>query len=77
LQWWEIVLSVLPLGLVVIAGLIGAVVGILGLIGNLAIARRVHSVGLRAGAMVGVVIVCYILIIIIAGILYSATHPSA
>ena len=41
LQWWEILLAVLPLGLVAIGGLIGAVIGILGMISNLAIARRV------------------------------------
>lgn len=76
LQWWEIVLVVLPLGLVVLGGLIGAVIGILGLIGNLAIARRVPSVGLRATAMIGVVIACYVIIFIVAALLYAATHPT-
>ena len=76
LQWWEIVLAVLPLGLVVIGGLVGAVIGILGLIANLAIARRVQSVGVRAGVMVGVVIVCYAVVIIIATLIYVATHPT-
>jgi hypothetical protein len=62
--------------LVAIGGLIGAVIGILGMISNLAIARRVPSVGLRAVVMIGVVVVCYVVIFIIAGLLYAATHPT-
>lgn len=76
LQWWEIVLTVLPLGLVVIGGLIGAVIGILGLIGNLAIARSKMSTTIRAVAMIGVVILCYVVIFIVAGIIYTATHQT-
>jgi hypothetical protein len=76
LQWWEIVLVVIPLGLVILGGLIGAVIGILGLIANLQIARRVPSPGLRALAMVGVIIACYVVIFIVAALLYAATHPT-
>lgn len=76
LQWWEIVLVVIPLGLVILGGLIGAVLGILGLIANLQIARRVASPGLRALAMIGVVIACYVIIFIVAALLYTATHPT-
>lgn len=77
LQWWEIILVVIPLGLVVLGGLIGAVIGIIGLIANLQIARRVASPGLRATAMIGVIIACYVIIFIIAALLYAATHPTA
>jgi hypothetical protein len=77
LQWWEVFLSVLPLGLVVVGGLIGAVIGLLGMLANLNVARRVQSVGVRALVMVSVVLVCLVVWIIVAGLLFAMTHPSA
>lgn len=66
----------LPLGLVIIGGLIGGVIGAIGLLSNLAIARRPMSAGVKATAMIGVVIVAYLVLFIIAGLLYAATHKT-
>jgi hypothetical protein len=77
LPWWQIVLAVLPLTLLAIGGLIGGLAGALGTIGNLAIARSGLSTGLKVALMIGVTVLCYIVVIIIATILYTATHPSA
>ncbi len=66
----------LPVGLVVIGGLIGGVIGAIGLLSNLAIARRPMSSGVKAAAMIGIVIVAYVVLFIIAGQLYAATHKT-
>lgn len=76
LAWWELVLVFLPLGLVIIGGLIGGVIGAIGLLSNLAIARRPMSSGVKATAMIGVVIMAYLVLFIIAGLLYAATHKT-
>jgi hypothetical protein len=68
---------VLPIGLVVVGGLIGAVIGVLGMLANLNVARRVHSVAVRALVMAGVVVVCFVVWIIVGSLIFAATHPSA
>jgi hypothetical protein len=77
LQWWEIVLAVLPLTLVAIGGLVGAVTGIVGLMVNLAIARSRLSTAIRVLAMIGILVVCYGIVLVIATIIYNAAHPAA
>lgn len=77
MQWWEIVLVVLPLSLIVIGGLIGGVFGALAAIGNTYIARSQMSVAVRAGLMVGVLIAAYVLWFIVALVILSAARSTA
>jgi len=66
LAWWEIVLSVLPLGLVAVGGLIGGLFGGAGVAINLALARRRMGAGLEVVAMLGVLIVASVLYFVVA-----------
>jgi hypothetical protein len=74
LRWWQVVLSLLPLGLIPIGGLIGGLIGGVGFVVNLALARRQMGTAPKALAMVGVVAACYLIDIVVAGFLYSLTH---
>ncbi len=74
LRWWQLVLSLLPIGAVAIGGLIGGAIGAIGLIVNLWLARRQIGTGLKVAAMVGVVVASYALYVIIAGVIYALTH---
>jgi hypothetical protein len=65
-----------PLGLVVLGGLIGGVIGAIALLSNLAIARRPMSSGVKAIAMIAIVCVSYLVVFIIAGLIYAATHKT-
>ncbi len=76
LAWWQLVLVFLPLGLVILGGLIGGVIGAIALISNLAIARRPLSTGVKAAAMIGIVFVAYLVLFIVAGLIYGATHKT-
>jgi len=76
LSWWELVLIFLPLGLVVLGGLIGGVFGAIALLSNLAIARRPMSSGVKAVVMIAIVCVAYLIVLVVAGLLYAATHPT-
>ena len=76
MAWWEILLSVLPLGLIVIGGLIGAVFGVLAAIVNVYLTRSRMSVTARAVAMVGVVIAAYILWLVVGLLILAAIKPS-
>ena len=74
LRWWELVLTFLPIALVAVGGLLGGAIGALGLVTNLALARRQLGVGLKLVAMLGVVIAAYVVYFVVAGIIYSLTH---
>ena len=76
LPWWQIVLAVLPLTLIVVGGLIGGLTGALGTLGNLAVARSGLSPAIKAVLMVAVTVLCFVVVIIIATILYAALHPN-
>ena len=76
MAWWEILLAVLPLGLIVIGGLIGAVFGVLAAIINVYLTRSRMSVTARAVAMVGVVIAAYVLWLVVGLLILAAIKPS-
>jgi hypothetical protein len=54
------VLTLLPIGLVGIGGLFGGLIGAIGLVVNLWLARRQIGTGLKVVAMVSIVIACYV-----------------
>jgi hypothetical protein len=74
LRWWELVLALLPIALVAIGGLLGGLIGALGLVINLALARRRLGAGLKLVAMLGVVIAAYVVYFVVAGIISNLIH---
>ena len=60
LRWWQLILTLLPIGLVGIGGLFGGLIGAIGLVVNLWLARRQIGTGLKVVAMVSIVIACYV-----------------
>jgi hypothetical protein len=74
LRWWQLVLSLLPIGLLPIGGLIGGLIGAIGLVVNLSLARRPFGTVLKVAAMVGVVLASYLVYLIVAGTIYALTH---
>jgi hypothetical protein len=76
LAWWELVLVLIPLGLVILGGLVGGVIGAIALLSNLAIARRPMAPGIKVAAMIGIIFVAYIAVIVIVAIIYAATHKT-
>jgi hypothetical protein len=76
MQWWEIVLTLLPLGLIIIGGLIGAVFGVIGAIINVYIARSRMTVPVRGFVMLGVVLGAYLLWFIVGLLILAAIKPS-
>lgn len=77
LKWWELGLVLIPLGLIVLGGLIGGVFGAVALLTNLAIARRPISTAIKVAMMLGVILIAYAIVITIATLIYAATHPAA
>jgi hypothetical protein len=76
LRWWELVLVFIPLLLVVLGGLVGGIMGAIGLLANLAIARRRLSSGVKVAAMIGVIVVAFVVVYLIAVVLYASTHKT-
>src|SRR5262249_14394910 len=74
LRWWQLVLTLLPIGLVGIGGLVGGLIGGIGLVINLWLARRPIGTGLKVVAMVSVVIASFVVYLIFAGVIYALTH---
>jgi hypothetical protein len=72
MQWWEIVLVLLPLTLIFLGGLIGGVFGALGAIGNTYIARSSLSPASRVALMIGVLVAAYIVYFIVAIVIFAA-----
>lgn len=66
----------IPLGLVILGGLVAGVIGAIALLSNLAIARRPMSPGIKIAAMIGIIFVAYMAVIVIGAILYAATHKA-
>lgn len=67
LAWWEVVLSLLPLALIGVGGLVGGLFGAVGLMINLNLAKRRLGVGLEVMAMLGVSIAVSVLYFVVAG----------
>jgi hypothetical protein len=67
-------LVLVPLSALFVGGLIGGVIGALGAIGNLRIARTSLPAAAKVAVMLGVGVVCYIVLFIVAGVLYAMTH---
>jgi hypothetical protein len=67
LAWWEIMLSLLPVTLVGVGGLIGGLFGAVGLMINLNLAKRRLGVGLEVMAMLGVSVAAFVLYFVVAG----------
>jgi hypothetical protein len=76
LTWWQLVLTFLPALLLFVGGLVGGLIGAIGLVVNLGLARRQFSTGLKVGAMIAVVLACYLVYIVVAAVLYllHVTH---
>ncbi len=77
LAWWQTLLVLVPLSTLFIGGLIGGVIGALGALGNLRIARANLPAAAKVAVMLGVGVLCYIVLFIVAGIVYVMTHRSA
>ncbi len=74
LRWWEPVLSLLPIALIGIGGLLGGLIGGVGLVINLALARRRIGGVLKSIAMIGVAVASYVVYIVVAATVYSLIH---
>jgi sterol desaturase/sphingolipid hydroxylase (fatty acid hydroxylase superfamily) len=74
LRWWELVLVLAPLGLLVLGGLVGGVIGAVALLANLAVARRPMSAGIKVALMVAIIFIAYTVVIVIATLIYTASH---
>lgn len=76
MPWWQIVLVVLPLTLIVFGGLLGGVLGALAAIGNTYVARSGLSVTLKVLVMIGLAVAAYIVWFIVALVIALALHSA-
>jgi hypothetical protein len=74
LTWWQLLLVLLPFGLL-LSGIIGGVFGAVAILSNLAIARRPFSSPVKAAMMIAIVVLAYLIVYVIAVIIYRARHP--
>lgn len=74
LAWWELVLSLLPLTLAPVGGLLGGLFGAGGMVINLALARRPLAAGLKVIVMLGVAIAAFVLYFVVAGTILALGH---
>ncbi|MFD1662901.1 hypothetical protein ACFSL4_33230 [Streptomyces caeni] len=72
LPMWQGILAALPLGLLLIGGLIGGFIGALGMVTNLKIARAALAPTWKALSMVGVVLGAVIAYLLIAAAVTAA-----
>ncbi|MER5376117.1 hypothetical protein [Streptomyces sp. NPDC002553] len=70
---WQGILAALPLGLLFIGGLIGGLIGALGLVTNLKIARTALTPTWKALSMVGVIIGAAVTYLLLAAALVAAS----
>ena len=75
LTWWQLLLVLLPFGLVLLGGLIGGVFGAIAILTNLAIARRPYSPWRKAAMMTGILVLSYAIVYVIVVLIYKASHP--
>lgn len=71
---WELILAVLPIGLVGIGGAIGGAAGAIGVVVNLSVARRPWPVALRVVASLGVLAAAAVAWYLVALLLIAAPH---
>jgi hypothetical protein len=76
LIWWQLLLVVLPFGLVLLGGLIGGVFGAIAILTNLAITRRPYSSLRQAAMMIGIVVLAYLIVYVIVLLINKAPHPA-
>lgn len=76
MPWWEIVLIVLPLTLIVIGGLIGGVLGALAAIGNTYVARSNLSIAVKVVVMVGLLVAVYVVWFVVALVIALALQSA-
>jgi len=74
LTWRQLVLSLLPLGLIGVGGLLGGLFGGVGLVINLALARRPLGVVPKVAAMLGVAVAAYVIYFVVAGTILALVH---
>lgn len=72
LTWWQLVLSFLPLVLIGIGGLIGGAIGAGAMVVNLKIARSQMGAIAKAGSMILVVGLAYVVWSVVVTIIISA-----
>ncbi len=56
LRWWQLVLALLPLGLLPIGGAAGGAIGVVAMLANIGLARRPFNTGLKVATMLGAVV---------------------
>lgn len=71
---WQLVLSLLPLGLLLIGGAIGGGVGALGMVANVKIAKTQLPTPAKAAAMLGVDLAAVVVFLVVAGLLSNALN---
>ena len=74
--WWQKVLVLIPLVLVLFGGLIGGLIGALAGFANMSIFRSRLGTGAKAAIAIGIDIGAGVVVIVIATIIYVATHPN-
>jgi hypothetical protein len=70
---WQLALVIIPLTLVSIGGLIGGVIGALGMVANLKLARTTLATGPKALAMAAVMVAPYIAYFVLAVLFLQLT----
>ncbi|MFE9933238.1 hypothetical protein [Streptomyces sp. NPDC005533] len=71
---WQVVLSVLPLGLLFVGGAIGGGLGALGMVTNVKIAKTQLPTAGKVAAMLGVGVAAVVVFVAIAGLLSNAVN---
>ncbi|MCX5009409.1 hypothetical protein OG765_28435 [Streptomyces sp. NBC_00555] len=71
---WQVVLSLLPLGLLFIGGAIGGGLGALGMVANVKIAKTQLPTAGKVAAMLGVGLAAVLVFLAVAGLLSNAVN---
>ncbi|MFJ3979364.1 hypothetical protein [Streptomyces sp. NPDC090021] len=71
LAWWQLVLSIVPILLLPVGGVIGGAIGAAGLFANLSIARKPFGTPVKVLAMLGVVFASYLGYLLVAGLVHN------
>ncbi|MFD5619990.1 hypothetical protein [Streptomyces yangpuensis] len=68
LAWWQLVLSLVPILLLLVGGAIGGLIGAAGLLSNLSLARKPFGTPVKVLAMLGVVFASYLCYFLVVGL---------
>jgi hypothetical protein len=68
LAWWQLLLTLLPLLLLPLGGLIGGLIGAAAAFANASVARKPLATPLKAAAMIGVTLAAYVVFIVLAAL---------